>query len=174
MIEAIRGDITDYDGDAIVNAANNHFWMGGGVAGAIKRKGGAAIEQEAIQQGPRPVGESVITGGGALKAKFIIHAAVMGQELQTDGTKIRAATRSALQLADSRKLRSIAFPALGTGVGGFPLREAAEIMVGEAASFLQSSQSLSRVTFVLFDEEAYTSFAKEVDRVHERSVRDKK
>lgn len=174
MIEAIRGDITDYDGDAIVNAANNHFWMGSGVAGAIKRKGGTVIEEEAMRQGPKPVGQAVMTGAGALKAKFVIHAAVMGQDLQTDAARILAATQSALQLAESKEIGSIAFPALGTGVGGFPLSEAAKIMVREASSFLQLAKSLCRVTFVLFDEEAYDKFAKEVAGLPSGSVREKK
>ncbi|MFZ1082578.1 MAG: macro domain-containing protein [Candidatus Kryptoniota bacterium] len=162
-IEAIKGDIAEYEGDAIVNAANNNFWMGGGVAGAIKRKGGTSIEQEAMQLGPKPVGEAVITGAGKLKTKFVIHAAVMGQDLQTDSSKILSGTRSALRLAESNKMKSIAFPALGTGVGGFPLTEAANIMVNEASSFLKHSESLSLITFTLLDQEAYESFANEID-----------
>ncbi len=161
-LDVAEGDITDYEGDAIVNAANNHFWMGGGVAGAIKRRGGPEIEQEAMRQGPRPVGEAIITSGGNLKAKYVIHAAVMGQDLQTDASKILSATRSSLQLAESYKMGSIAFPALGTGVGGFPLSEAAEIMVGTAHNFLKTSLTLKRVTFVLFDREAFDIFAGKV------------
>jgi len=160
-ITAIKGDITEFEGDAIVNAANNNFWMGGGVAGAIKRKGGTSIEQEAMRQGPKPVGGAIITSAGNLKAKFVIHAAVMGQNLQTDSAKILSATRASLQLAELKNLKSIAFPALGTGVGGFPLSEAAKIMVNEAASFLKHSETLHNITFVLFDAEAYESFALE-------------
>jgi O-acetyl-ADP-ribose deacetylase (regulator of RNase III) len=165
VLEAVKGDITDYEGDAIVNAANNHFWMGGGVAGAIKRKGGTSIEQEAMRQGPKPIGDAVITQAGNLKAKYVIHAAVMGQDLQTDSKKISSATRSSLKLAESHKIKSIAFPALGTGVGGFPLVEAASIMVQEAAFFLKGSKSIERVTFVLLDDDAYEIFAKEIDIV---------
>ncbi|OYT47781.1 hypothetical protein B6U83_04530 [Thermoplasmatales archaeon ex4484_36] len=92
-----EGDITAEEVDAIVNAANNHFWMGGGVAGAIKRRGGVEIEREAVSKGPVPVGEAVVTGAGRLKARYVIHAAVMGQDLATDGEKVRrAALRSAL------------------------------------------------------------------------------
>jgi O-acetyl-ADP-ribose deacetylase (regulator of RNase III) len=163
IIEGIKGDITDYEGDAIVNAANNNFWMGGGVAGAIKLNGGTSIEHESMRLGPKPVGEAVITGAGKLKTKFVIHAVVMGQDLRTDSAKILSATRAALQLAESNKIKSIAFPALGTGVGGFPLSEAANIMVNEAASFLRQSESLSVITFTLFDQEAYKSFAIEID-----------
>ncbi len=166
-IEVTKGDITDYGGDAIVNAANNHFWMGGGVAGAIKRKGGSLIEEEAMKDGPRPVGDAVITGGGALSAKYVIHAAVMGQDLQTDAEKIRKATASSLAVAERTGIKSIAFPALGTGVGGFPLSSAAEIMIGEARKFLRSSQNLRRVTFVLYDEEARQTFQEELERAKE-------
>ncbi len=162
VIELIEGDITECDGEAIVNAANNHFWMGGGVAGAIKRAGGKSIEDEAMRSGPKPVGEAVITGGGSLKAKYVIHAAVMGQDLETDSSIILAATMSSLRLAESRRIKSVAFPALGTGVGGFPLSEAAEIMIGAAASFLETSSALRRVTFVLFGDEAYNAFRNKI------------
>jgi O-acetyl-ADP-ribose deacetylase len=158
-VEVIEGDITDYDGDSIVNAANNNFWMGGGVAGAIKRMGGQTIEHEAMKQGPKPVGESVITSAGSLRAKHVIHAAVMGEDLSTSSAKILQATRSALKLADMSKIKSIAFPALGTGVGGFPMEEAAQIMIGAACEFLRAPTSLERVTFVLFDHEAYNIFS---------------
>jgi O-acetyl-ADP-ribose deacetylase (regulator of RNase III) len=151
-IQITKGDITEAATEAIVNAANNHLWMGAGVAGAIKRKGGIEIEQEAVSKGPVKVGEAVITGAGKLKAKYVIHAAGMGQDLQTDARKVKDATRSSLELAESHKISSIAFPAIGTGVGGFPVSECARIMVGEAASFLQKSKSLRKVTFVLFDE----------------------
>jgi O-acetyl-ADP-ribose deacetylase (regulator of RNase III) len=157
-IEVIRGDITEADTEAIVNAANNHFWMGAGVAGAIKRKGGVEIEQEAVSKGPVKVGEAVITGGGKLKAKCVIHAAGMGQDLQTDATKVKEATKNSLKLAESHEISSIAFPAIGTGVGGFPVEECAEIMVREAASFLPKSQCVRKVTFVLFDESTTNAF----------------
>lgn len=162
-IEAIQGDITDYDGDAIVNAANNHFWMGGGVAGAIKRRGGGEIEREAMRQGPKPVGQAVLTSSGELKARYVIHAAVMGQDLGTDSAKILSATMSSLTLAESRGISSLAFPALGTGVGGFPLDEAANIMVDAAAGFLKTSKILKRVTFVLFDKDAHEIFESKLE-----------
>jgi len=164
-IEVIAGDITDYDGDAIVNAANNYFWMGGGVAGAIKRKGGLVIEKEAMSQGPKLVGDAVITGGGDLKTRSVIHAAVMGQDLQTDEVKIEKATLSSLRLAETQNIKSIAFPALGTGVGGFPMAEAAKIMITAARDFLASSLSVDHVTFVLFDQSGYRAFAKVAEDV---------
>lgn len=161
-LEVIEGDITDYGGEAIVNAANNHFWMGGGVAGAIKRRGGQIIEDEAMRQGPRPVGEAVLTSAGSLKARHVIHAAVMGQDLSTDSDAILKATGSCLRLAESSKIGSLAFPALGTGVGGFPLSEAAEIMMNASLDFLKTSKALTRVTFVLFGREAYEIFARKL------------
>jgi len=154
-----RGDITEMKVDAIVNAANDHLWMGGGVAGAIKRKGGQVIEDEAVRQGPIPVGEAVITTGGALPARHVVHAAGMGQDLTTDATKIAAATTSSLRRASENKLASIAFPAIGTGVGGFPARDAARAMMEAARQFLALQEtSLREVVFVLFDEATYTTF----------------
>ena len=160
VVRLVLGDICDSDAEAIVNAANNNFWMGGGVAGAIKRRGGGGIEREAVAKGPVRVGESVVTGAGSLSARHVIHAAVMGQDLQTDAEKIAAATRSALARAEELGLRSIAFPALGTGVGGFPLAEAARLMLGETRAHLGRGGSLREVVFVLRDEPAYRAFEK--------------
>jgi len=157
-IRILEGDICDRDVDAIVNAANNHLWMGGGVAGAIKRRGGALIEKEAIAKGPIPIGESVATTAGSLKAKHVIHAAVMGPDLATDADKIRRATLSALTLADQLRLHSIAFPALGTGVGGFPLDECARIMRQAVCDHASSGTTLSTVEFVLFGRDARDAF----------------
>jgi O-acetyl-ADP-ribose deacetylase (regulator of RNase III) len=168
-IEIVLGDITEYEGDAVVNAANNHFWMGGGVAGAIKRKGGQQIENEAMKQGPRPVGDSIITSAGDLNVKYVIHAAVMGQDLQTDVDKIKKATSSALRLADSSNIKSIAFPALGTGVGGFPIQEAAKIMLSTVKEYLQISKNIEKVTFVLYDRDSYNAFEKELEKIEGRS-----
>lgn len=151
-MEIIQGDITEQDVDALVNAANNHLWMGAGVAGAIKRKGGEEIEQEAVALGPIEVGQAVITTGGKLKSRYVIHAAVMGQDLQTDEQKIKNSTRACLQLAEERKLSSLAFPALGTGVGGFSLHHCAEIMITEVMEFLQKAKSVQLVRLVLFDQ----------------------
>jgi O-acetyl-ADP-ribose deacetylase (regulator of RNase III) len=134
-IKIIQGDITTSDAEAIVNAANNHLWMGAGVAGAIKRAGGKEIEDEAISKGPIPVGSAIETNAGKLKAKYVIHAAVMGQDLVTNENYIREATKSVINLCEKLKLSSVAFPALGTGVGGFPLDECAEIMINEVLKF---------------------------------------
>ncbi len=158
-IRVVEGDICDRDVDAVVNAANNQLWMGGGVAGAIKRRGGLEIEREAVAQGPIEIGESVATEAGALKARHVIHAAVMGPDLATDAGKIRRATASALSLAKSMELGSIAFPALGTGVGGFPLEECARIMRQAVLEHASEDTTLKMVEFVLFGRDAYDAFA---------------
>ncbi|MFQ6132239.1 MAG: macro domain-containing protein [Armatimonadota bacterium] len=159
-IEAARGDLTEFEADAIVNAANNALWMGGGVAGAIKRKGGAEIEREAVAKGPIEIGAAVHTSAGSLPARYVIHGAVMGTDLVTDAEKIRAATWSCLQVADELGLRSIAFPAFGTGVGGFPPEQAAEAMVEAVVRFAGQPSSLRRVSFVLFSEDVEQPFAR--------------
>ncbi len=169
VIEIVQGDIVAQDTDAVVNAANNYLWMGSGVAGAIKAAGGEAIEEEATSQGPIPVGSSVITGAGELPARFVIHAAGMGQDLKTDEDNIRKAVTSAMELAVERKLESMAFPAIGTGVGVFPLQKAAHIMLDAALELLLESvgsdgMSLKLVRFVLFDEETFTAFRSELAR----------
>ena len=153
-----RGDITESQADAIVNAANNHLWMGSGVAGAIRQKGGESIEIEAIAKGPIPIGEAVATTAGKLRARYVIHAAAMGQDLRTDENKIRAATQNALLRAEELKLSSIDFPALGIGVGGFPVTIAAKLMIETAKKFLKISRSINRIGFILFDEAAFKAF----------------
>jgi O-acetyl-ADP-ribose deacetylase (regulator of RNase III) len=161
-LKILQGDITEQTTEAIVNAANNHLWMGAGVAGAIRRKGGEEIEREAVTQGPIDVGQAVITRGGSLKAKYVIHAAAMGQDLQTDANKIKAATRNSLLLADQHKIFSISFPALATGVGGFSPFHCAKIMITEAVEFLQNANHLRTVCFVLFDTSTYDAFEEEL------------
>ncbi len=151
LLRVVEGDITQMATDAIVNAANNHFWMGGGVAGAIKRAGGGNIETEAMSRGPVPVGESVVTRAGSLPARYVIHAAVMGQDLQTNTKSIRDATRSTLERAEELGIESVALPAFGTGVGGFPATESAGAMLGAALEFVQQDElALKLIVFVLF------------------------
>jgi O-acetyl-ADP-ribose deacetylase len=166
-IEVVEGDITLQITDAIVNAANNHFWMGSGVAGAIKTRGGSEIEQEAMAHGPVEPGECVITSAGRLPAKHVIHAAVMGQDLRTSAAIIERATLNALTLADAHHLTSMALPAFGTGVGGFPVDECARIMIGAVRSY--EPRSLQRVTFVLFGQAAYATFRKAIAKSSQSS-----
>jgi len=158
VLRTLEGDICDREVDALVNAANNELWMGGGVAGAIKRVGGMEIEQEAMRQGPIPVGAAVVTGGGSLRARHVIHAAVMGRNLKTGADEIRKAILSALNRAKELELRSIAFPALGTGVGGFPIEECARIMYQAMVGHVVGGTSLKTIEIVLFGREAYDAF----------------
>jgi len=164
-IELYKGDITRLELDALVNAANNYLWMGGGVAGAMKRAGGGEIEAEAVSQAPIPVGQAVVTGAGRLKARYIIHAAVMGHDLATDAEKIRKATRNSLLKANELGIKSLAFPALGTGVGGFPLDECARIMITEVLKYSAEKTGLKKVVFALFDEQSYIIFKQELDKL---------
>lgn len=158
------GDITELDVDAVVNAANNHLWMGSGVAGAIRRKGGIAIEREAVDKGPIPVGESVVTGAGSLKARHVIHAAVMGQNLSTDADKIKRATQSALEKAVEVGAQTVGFPAFGTGVGGFPMDECARIMVSAVTQYVRDHPGdFSEICFALIDPKAAETFEKALD-----------
>ena len=161
-----RGDITDWEVDAIVNAANATLVMGAGVAGAIKRKGGVIIEEEAMQQGPVEVGEAVLTTGGNLAATHVIHAAVMGLDLKTDGETIAKTTRAVLAVADKHRLTSIALPALGTGVGHVPPPVSAEAMLKDVVAHLKRGQSsLRRIVFVLYLDEAYRAFTDTLKRL---------
>jgi O-acetyl-ADP-ribose deacetylase (regulator of RNase III) len=161
-----RGDITDWEVDALVNAANSTLAMGTGVAGAIKRKGGVIIEEEAVQQGPVEVGEAVLSTGGNLAATHVIHGAVMGADLKTDGETIAKTTRAVLALADKHRLTSIAFPALGTGVGHVPSPVSAEAMLNEVVAHLKRGQSsLRRVVFVLYLDDAYRAFTDTLKRL---------
>jgi O-acetyl-ADP-ribose deacetylase (regulator of RNase III) len=155
-LEVLEGDITALEVDAIANAANNHLWMGSGVAGAIKRAGGEEIEREAVQLGPIEVGDAVATGAGRLAARWVIHGAVMGQDLRTDGELVRRTTESCLRVAEELGAGSLALPAFGTGVGGFPLDECARIMV-EAVRGHETS-ALRRVVFAVFGAEAKAAF----------------
>ena len=153
-----QGDLTEMDVDAIVNAANNDLQLGGGVAGAIRRKGGPAIQQECDAIGSIPIGSAAMTSGGALKARHVIHAASMELGGRTTAEALRRSTLYSLHLAAEHGLRSIAFPAVGTGIAGFPLGECAEIMLHEAAAHLAGETSVEKIIFVLFDEAAKNEF----------------
>ena len=155
-LAVVEGDITALDVDAIANAANDHLWMGAGVAGAIKRAGGEEIEREAMAKGPIPVGSAVATGAGRLQARYVIHGAVMGQDLRTSAGLIEQTTRSCLEVADGLRCGSLALPAFGTGVGGFLLDECARLMVGVARGY--EPATLGRVVFAVFGAEAAAAF----------------
>jgi O-acetyl-ADP-ribose deacetylase (regulator of RNase III) len=155
-LEVVEGNIAKLEVDAIANAANNRLWMGAGVAGAIKSAGGDEIEREAVEKGPIEVGDAVATGAGSLPAKHVIHGAVMGQDLRTDAELVRKTTRRTLEVAEEIGARSLALPAFGTGVGGFPLQECASIMVDVARS--HEPGSLERVVFAVYGDEAEDAF----------------
>jgi O-acetyl-ADP-ribose deacetylase (regulator of RNase III) len=155
-----QGDLIEMDVDAIVNAANNDLQLGGGVAGLIRRRGGDAIQRECNEIGAIPLGGAAITSGGNLKARHVIHAASMELGGHTTARDLRASTAHALRIASEKELKTIAFPAIGTGIGGFPLAECAEIMLRETVRHLRGVTSLETVYFVLFDVKALAAFQK--------------
>ncbi len=157
-VEIEQGDISRATTEAVVNAANNRLWMGAGVAGALKRAGGPSIEREAVAQGPIDVGEAVVTGGGNLAAKVVIHAAGMGADLRTDAGKVRTATAASMRRAEENGIRSITFPAIGTGVGGLPLETCAEVMLDAVIKHLKTTQCIEEVRFCLFDDAGRDAF----------------
>ena len=155
-LEIAEGDIATLDVDAVANAANDHLWMGAGVAGALKRAGGEEIEREAVALGPIRVGEAVATGAGRLPARWVIHGAVMGQNLRTSAELIERTTASVLRTADELGVESLALPAFGTGVGGFPVEECARLMVQAVRA--HEPGTLERVVFAVFGEDAQRAF----------------
>ena len=150
LVRVVEGDISTFEGDAVVNAANNHLRMGTGVAGALAARGGGSIQAECEEyvrrEGPLRVGEAAITGGGRLKVRYVIHAAAMGDE-PVSHDSIRNATRAALELAEEHGVRSLAFPILGAGVAGFPFNEAVRIMTAEVRDFLAAEHTMESVVF---------------------------
>ena len=163
-LELIEGDITDLDVDAIVNAANGNLQLGSGVAGAILEKGGASIQEECDRIGSTPVGTAVLTGGGALKARHVIHAVGPQMGEGEEDRKLASAIRSSLALADRHGLRSIALPAISTGVFGFPIDRCARILLTEVYRYLQGGTKLERVSVVLLGDENFDIFKRELRR----------
>jgi len=169
VLELVKGDITDLPVDCIVNAANSQLKLGGGVAGAIRRKGGPRIQQECDEItskcGEVRPGEAVITSGGDLKAGYVIHAVgpVFGEG--DEDAKLRDATINSLKLADEYKLRSIAFPAISTGYFGLPKKRCAEIMLSAAISYIKGSTRIEKVVFCLYDQETFDIFKETLHRI---------
>ena len=159
-INIIQGDITDMVTDAIVNAANERLILGAGVAGAIKRKGGQSIQEECNRIGGSYVGGAVITGAGDLPTEYVIHAVGPRMGEGNEDKKLRNAVINTLKLAETHKLESISFPAISTGIFGFPLDRCALIMIKETMNFLKKSQFVKEVFFVLWDNQAYSIFLK--------------
>jgi len=166
-LELQRGDITALAVDAIVNAANIHLQHGGGVAWAIVRKGGAILQEEsdriiAARGRPLETGEAVITSGGKLAAKFVIHTAGPVWGDGDEDAKLRRACLSSLKLADENRLKSVALPAISTGIYRFPLDRAARILLTATVEHLAGKTGLERVIFCLFDEKAFNAFAEAI------------
>jgi O-acetyl-ADP-ribose deacetylase (regulator of RNase III) len=161
-IEIVRGDITEMTNEAIVNAANESLRHGGGVAGAISRKGGRAIQMESNEwvrtHGKVQTGSAAITSAGNLPSKYVIHAVgpVMGSG--DEDTKLRSATISALNIALDHQIKSIAFPAISTGIYGYPIDRCARIMLSTVKDYLLEHDNLDRVTFCLFDQTGFDIF----------------
>lgn len=156
-----QGDITNMEVDAIVNAANTGLILGSGVAGAIRRRGGDSIQQECDDIGTIPLGEAAVTRAGNLKSKYVIHAAGMRLRSSVSEKSLRDSTKNSLLRADEMGIKTIAFPAIGTGVGGFPIDKCAKVMIDVVLDHLKNEKtSIERVYFVLFDEKTFGDFSK--------------
>jgi O-acetyl-ADP-ribose deacetylase len=160
-----QGDLTEMATDAIVNAANNDLLLGGGVAGAIRRRGGEEIQKECNAIGSIPIGYAAITSGGKLKAAHVIHAASMRLGGTTTAETLASSTTHALRIASERGLKTIAFPAIGTGIAMFSMKECADVMLRAVSTHLQNGTSIATVYFVLFDENACDIFARTWKRI---------
>jgi O-acetyl-ADP-ribose deacetylase (regulator of RNase III) len=158
ILELTQGDITDQTTDAIVNAANAALQMGGGVAGAIRRRGGPKIQEECNRIGGTHVGGAVITTGGNLAAKYVIHAVGPRHGEEHEDTKLKDATLNSLILADQNHLKSIAFPAISTGVFGFPKDRCATIMLSTTVAYLEGPTKLEKVVYCLYDRKTLEIF----------------
>jgi O-acetyl-ADP-ribose deacetylase (regulator of RNase III) len=167
ILRLVQGDITDRDVDAIVNAANSHLQHGGGVAGAIVRKGGQVIQEESDKIGFTPVGTAVVTGAGKLPARFVIHAVGPRMGEGDEDNKLKNAVRSSLMRASEKRLKSISIPAISSGIFGFPKDRCAKILVGESAGFLKENKdaSLHTVEFCIRDDTTLSYFKKEFEKI---------
>lgn len=163
-LRLVQGDITDLAVDAIVNAANAQLVLGAGVAGAIRRRGGPSIQAECDAIGGTHVGGAVITGGGDLLARHVIHAVGPRMGEGDEDAKLASATRNALQLADEHALRSLAFPAISTGIFGYPLDRCARVMLGTTRDYLEGTRDtgIELVVFCLYGAQAYGVFEREL------------
>ncbi len=164
QLELAEGDITELEVDAIVNAANEELQLGSGVAGAIREKGGPSIQEECNRIGGTPVGTAVLTGGGDLKADHVIHAVGPKMGEGDEDRKLQSAIRSSLALADRHGLKSIALPAISTGVFGFPMDRCARILLTEVYRYLQGGTKIERVVVSLWGDDTFEIFKRELRR----------
>jgi O-acetyl-ADP-ribose deacetylase (regulator of RNase III) len=160
IIRLVQGDITELETDVIVNAANAQLILGGGVAGAIRNKGGPTIQEECNKIGGTFVGGAVITTGGKLKAKYVIHAVGPRMGEGNEDEKLRNATLHSLKLMDEHRLKSIAFPAISTGIFGFPIERCAKIMILTVKEYLKTETQIEEVIFCLFTDSDFGQFNK--------------
>ena len=164
-LELAEGDITELHTDAIVNAANASLILGAGVAGAIRTNGGPAIQQECNKIGDCPVGGAVITTGGNLKARYVIHAVGPCMGEGDEDKKLKIATLNSLKLANDNGLKSIGFPAISTGIFGFPIARCGEIMLSSTMDYLKKETGLDKVVFCLYGKGAFDVFKKILEKV---------
>ena len=162
-VRLTQGDITELATDVIVNAANTQLILGGGVAGAIRSKGGPTIQEECNRIGGTFVGGAVITTGGNLKAKYVIHAVGPRMGEGNEDKKLKNATLNSLKLMDENKLKTIAFPAISTGIFGYPIEKCAKIMIGVSKEHLKGDTQIQEVVFCLYSKEDYEIFKKELN-----------
>ena len=167
-IRLIEGNIVLLNVEAIVNAANKSLILGGGVAGAIRKFGGPTIQEECHKLGPIEVGQAVLTGAGNLKAKFVIHAAGPVYGEGEEDKKLLRATLNSLQIAQKTKIKSIAFPAISTGIFHFPIRRCSEIMLKTTMDFLDKNDCPEEVVFCLYGEKHYSIFANAFEKLQEK------
>ncbi|MHC4130365.1 MAG: macro domain-containing protein [Planctomycetota bacterium] len=164
ILEILEGDITEMETESIVNAANAQLFLGGGVAGAIRKKGGPTIQEECNKIGGTYVGGAAITSGGNLKAKYVIHAVGPRMGEGNEDEKLKNATFNSLKLADENNLKSIAFPAISTGIFGYPIGRCAEIMLRTASDYLKGETGIEKVIFCLFGQKSYAVFEKQMQK----------
>jgi len=160
-IMVVTGDITKLEVDAIVNPANSRLIMGGGVAGAILRAGGQQIQEQALKKAPVQIGNAVATTAGKLKAKYVIHTPTMTRPaMATSLDNVKAATEAALRCAQQIRVQSLAFPGLGTGIGGLGLQDAANVMVGKIKTWIETGTTIKRIILVGYNSDMTKAFEK--------------
>ncbi|RLG85987.1 MAG: macro domain-containing protein [Thermoprotei archaeon] len=165
-IEVVIEDITKLEIESIVNPANSLMIMGGGVARAIKRAGGEEIEKEAMEQAPVPIGEAIVTKAGRLRVKYVIHAPTMeGPAMRTNTDKVRVATKAALRKANECGISEVAFPGMGTGIGGLDPEIAADTMVLAIKEHIDSGTNVRRIILVALQKDLGTAFCKAIERI---------
>lgn len=164
ILELVQGDLTEMETEAIVNAANEYLKHGGGVAGAIVKKGGRIIQEESDKIGYCPVGQAVMTSGGNLKAKYVIHAVGPRMGEGNEDEKLRNATLNSLKLADEKGIKSIAFPAISTGIFGYPIERCAKIMLANTIDYLKGETNIEKVIFCLYGKDSFETFKKELEK----------